>query len=37
MSDQSRLTLSVLMPVYNEQRTLRAIVERVLARRSIST
>ena len=31
MSDQPRLTLSVLMPVYNEQRTLRAIVERVLA------
>ena len=31
MSDQSRLTLSVLMPAYNEQRTLRAIVKRVLA------
>lgn len=30
MSDHSRPTLSVLMPVYNEQRTLRAIVDRVL-------
>jgi len=31
MFDQSRPTLSVLMPVFNEQRTLRAIVARVLA------
>jgi glycosyltransferase involved in cell wall biosynthesis len=31
MSDRARPVLSVLMPVYNEQRTLRAIVQRVLA------
>jgi glycosyltransferase involved in cell wall biosynthesis/phospholipid N-methyltransferase len=31
MSDRARPVLSVLMPVYNEQRTLRAIVHRVLA------
>ncbi|CAN5321705.1 hypothetical protein BH18ACT5_BH18ACT5_16380 [soil metagenome] len=31
MSDTTRPTLSVLMPVYNEQRTLREIVARVLA------